>query len=408
MPKLPIDAKYERLYKESHDPNYVIVKGNPLVQNVHFSMSLADQKVLASLIRSIKPKQQNLTVKFSTRDFMRMLGMRNAGDNFYNIMRAIRHISADSFWIKHPDGTYDLWQWLEDVHADPHGKGKGDFIVKFKPKLKKYLIHQSKKYRTIYKFSDIMLMKSKYSPRLYEIFRSNQSRQKIEKRGLDYSISELKYSLNLMKRRSNGKILKDKHGNIKYKYPRFANFNNKVLKPAIKEINLFCEYGIRMKKVKKGRKVVAVNVVMLKKNKKQLSKRDDIIYFITHHIPKSQWSTWREDTIRGTFHKVNPRKRSKEVTGHYHIVKPKQDEGPTKQDLKKIEDYLGKHKVPFKEVNMGGNKMEYYNPWLDAYVWTTEAKWKKQYKLYLTQQGLEKKKREIVKEFKKSRAKKNK
>ena len=405
MPELPVNGKFsDKMYKEEHDPNYFIVKGNQIVQHAHYSMPLADQKVLASLIRSIKPKQKTLSVKFSTKDYMHMLGMKRSGTTFDGIMHTLYHILNDNFFIQRPDGKYESWVWLDKVIADPNGKGKGNFNVRFKPELKQYLFNQSLKYRTIYKFSDIMLMRSRYSPRLYEIFRSNQSRQKVQKQGLNYSISELKQGLNLMQRdKRTGKVKHDKKGKVLYMYPRFANFNSRVLKPAKHEINMLTEYNVKMKRIRHGRKTVGINVVMIEKNQREKAQRDDVIYCITHHIPRKEWKNWREDTIRGRFRKIHSRRHSNghTVDGEFHVIHHPDREDPNKrikvqipgthkyvwvrkdsiiednqkenqqkatqhQDTQKDSDLLKKY---VKQEDVFGN-VKIFNPLLDGYVWT--------------------------------------
>lgn len=392
MPNLPSQGSFTRnLYLNEKNRNYSIVKSNHIVQDSHYSMPLSHQKILASLIRSIKPGQRSLKVKFSTRQYMKMLGLYDSGDNFDRIKHDIKKVADDSFWIKQKDGSEDLFRWIDKAHADPKKKGNGDFVVQFEPQLKPYLFSQSMKYRTIYKFSDIMLMQSRYSPRLFEIFRSNQSRQKVQKRGLNYSIFELRYALNLMKRKKDtGHILHDKNGQIKFKYPAYSDFKRRVLVPAVKEINLLTAFNIKMNPVKHGgNKVVGVNVVMVRKNKKQKSKRDDIIYCITHHIPKKEWSQWREDKIKGKFHKVHNYKKNKVVDGKYKVVHHNKHVGKIKLQIPHTNQYvwmnsnqvnksranktnsnnlIDKYAV---QINLLGD-VKIYNPLVRDYVWTNK------------------------------------
>ena len=320
MPELPKRHGYaDKLFKEENNRNYLIVKGNRIVQDVHFTMPLVDQKILGSLIRSIKPNQESLTVEFSTKQYMRMLGLRKSGTMFQKIIGALQNISNDNFFIKMPDGKYHLWRWIDDAVADPNGDGIGAFKVTFNPKLKQYLFNKSLRYRTIYKFSDIMLMQSRYSPRLFEIFRSNQSRQKEQKRGLNYTLNEIRYDLDLIHRNGKtGPIKKDRHGNIKFKYPRYYNLRKRVLDPAQREINELTEYDVHFTPIKQGRSVTKINVRMKHKNKRELRRRNNIIYYKVNHIPRSQWKTWRTNIINGK--------------GHFHTLhKNTKDPHPTDQ-----------------------------------------------------------------------------
>lgn len=323
MSQLLTDNFAKRANIKERNRKYLIVKGNRVVQNVHYMMPLADQKVLASLIRSIKPDQRDLKVTFDTNKFARIIGFKKSGKNFKNIKNALYNIMNDNFMMKNPDGSYDSWIWLQHIHIEPSKKGYSQhrFVVTFNPGLKKYLFNKNLRYRTIYRFSDIMLMKSRYSPRLYEIFRSNQSRQKVQKLGINYSLKELKLDLDLVYRRGKQhEIIHNKDGSIRFRYPRIYDFRTKVLRPARREINTLTEYNVRFKSIKHGRKVVGFNVTMIKKNKKQHLLRDDRIYCITHHIPKEEWKDWRKDQISGKFYRVKRHRKHMTVAGSFSVV----------------------------------------------------------------------------------------
>ena len=404
MPKLPIDGSFSKDLKDEKNKKYLIVKSNKIVQRTHFSMSLEEQKVLASLIRSIKPHQQGLTVRFSTNQFMQMLGLQKSGTTFASIMHTLHRVADKSFYIKQSDGKYHLWRWLQNVVADPHAKNGGNFLVRFNSELRQYLFNQSLKYRTIYKFSDVMLMRSRYSPRLYEIFRSNQSRQKIQKRGLNYGINELRYALDLMKRnRATGRPMHKRNGKYKFKYPSYSEFRRNVLEPAKHEINVYTEYNIKMKPIRargRGKRVVAINVTMSKKNERQKTKRDDLIYCMTHHIPKSEWKTWREDKIRGKFHKVHQyttkhssKSRKRVINGQFHIVKKHPFEARHEHKVRLFDPRTHKYvwiaasaisdtseQLSQTEINRRLHQLKkdldgyfrIYNPVVSDYVWTDQ------------------------------------
>lgn len=372
MPKLPSDGSLSKSLEESErNKNYAIVKGNEMVQNTRYTMPLSEQKILARLISMIKPGQTSLKLHFSTRKYMKLLGMKWSGSTFNEIMYSLKHIADDSFFIQHTDGSYDLWRWLSHVHADPNGKGRGDFIVTFPKALKPYLFDPRIRYKTIYRFNDIMMMRSRYSPRLFEIFKSNQSRQKVQKRGLNYSLNELKYQLNLVyhSKRTKDGIKHKKDGSIKYKYPVYSEFKRNVLKPVHREINRYTEYNVKFRAVHRAhsRKTIGINVVMTHKNKNQMENRNVLLYCMMNNVPKSQRKLWRTNLSTGKFYKVRPRNSKTAIDGTYRVIR-----NGSRKNIKHHNTLVTGKKHPFARLNRAGALYQYYNPLLQRLAWTTD------------------------------------
>src|SRR5690606_10838527 len=111
-----------------------------------------------------------------------------------------------------------------------------------------YLL-QLKQY-TSYRLSNILSLSSSYSIRLYELMR--------------------KWSF-LNKWESSVEEIREKLGALTKSYTLYGNFKNKVLLPAVEEINEQTDLFISFKEIKKGRKVERIEFSIRKAAKVRLA-----------------------------------------------------------------------------------------------------------------------------------------
>lgn len=95
---------------------------------------------------------------------------RNNGKNYINIKRTIQTLADKSFWVLQPDGKEALCRWISKARIVSKS---GTIELKLDDDLAPYLL-QLKKNFTAYSLYNIMGMKSKYSPRLYELIKSHE------------------------------------------------------------------------------------------------------------------------------------------------------------------------------------------------------------------------------------------
>ncbi len=96
-----------------------------------------------------------------------------------------------------------------------------------------------------------------YSYRLYELIRLWSNTKEI----INYTIDELKEYL----------MLEDKKS-----YNTYANFKNKVIKPAIDELNMLGLFNIEYKENKVGRKVDSIDFIVKDLDKRKYFNKDDV------------------------------------------------------------------------------------------------------------------------------------
>lgn len=231
-----------------------IYKANDMIQKGRHELSLQEQRCVLYAISKIKPEDTAFTeYTFELKDFYALCGIE---DQSYTRLKAIMQDLADrSWWVTIDDrGTESLVRWFSTMRTN---KGSGTVTIKFHEDMMPFLLELTKenKYYTHYQLKYILPMKSQYAIRLYELLKSYQ-RNNIE---WFFEIDSLKKQLNCET------------------YKNFADFNRRVLEPAVAEINEFTDIKIAWEPIKEGRKVARVTFYMVGKKRADLLEADKAI-----------------------------------------------------------------------------------------------------------------------------------
>lgn len=242
---------------DEKDKLYPVTKGNQLIQNSRYNLTLQQQKLVAYAISRIKPQQSGFEwLDISVQDFNKLTGKTgNPGNNDYLLFRdSIMGLSETFF--------------LEEIETDENGKAKvdknGNFIkrttnvnwfdfeleerinskgetvaskgkIKLNEKLNKHLIGLKGVYTT-YSLKYIMPMTSKFSLRFYEYIKSYANYGEI----IEIDLEELKDVL-----LSENDGVRDPN-----KYKKFADFRRRVLDKAIEETNRYTDINLEILEIK--------------------------------------------------------------------------------------------------------------------------------------------------------------
>lgn len=220
--------------------SYNVVKSNDLIQKTRFDLNVTEQKIVLRMIQLIRPEDDELKpFKFNIQDFCDLCGIdRSNGKNYINIKRTIQTLADKSFWVLLPSGKEVLCRWISKASMEPQS---GLIELRLDNDLAPYLL-QLKKNFTAYSLYNVMGMKSKYSPRLYELIKSYQY-----KNSFTIQIDDLKKML------------------CAEKY-QFCNFRQKVLDVSVAEINIMSDIIIDYETIKSGRKVNGIKFIVRMKN----------------------------------------------------------------------------------------------------------------------------------------------
>ena len=251
-----------------------VVKSNDLIQKSRFSLSLLQQRILLYLISQITPVDDDFKLyEFSIAEFCKVCGISYNGRSYNEIKAIIKDIADKSVWIKLADEkTETLVRWIEKpyINADD-----GYIRIKLDADMKPYLLQLRENF-TQFELIYTLKMKSKYSIRLYELIKSihyNELKEYVR----TYKVEELK-------------VLLDGTS-----YNTFKDFHQRVLKPAVEEINKFTDKIINYEQIKNGRKTIAIQFTI---GSKEADDRLKIIHDIDKEFGTNQITLWEK--LEGT------------------------------------------------------------------------------------------------------------
>lgn len=222
---------------------YLVVKGNQLIQQNRFELSLQEQKTIAFICSMIKPIDAKdsskgvpfqLEYEFNVRDYCKVCGIDYAGGkNYKNVKATIKKLSDRSMWLD--DGESEtLMRWLSYVKIN---KKSEKVQIEIDRTIAPFLFNLKEKF-TQYQLYNILAMKSAFSVRIYELMKSYAFQK-----NKTFELDKLKSLLGVEKVKS---------------YARFPDFRRKVIEKAQEEINELTDINIYFEPITKGRKVVKV------------------------------------------------------------------------------------------------------------------------------------------------------
>lgn len=232
------------------DKEFLVKKSNYFIMNSSYDLSVEEQKIILTLASMVKVEDEEFKrYKFNIAEFMNLIGVKNK-QKYTQIPRITKQLMKKVFEIEERDMLIQI-AWLSSV---VYKKGHGYVELEFSPRLKPYMLELNSKF-TQYKLGNILMMKSKYSSRIYEFLKCNEfKKQKM----VEFSLDELR------------QLLKAENT-----YLLYADFKRYVLNAAQKEINALTDISVEFKEIKKGRKVDKIKFY-ISKNKKYIENKIEI------------------------------------------------------------------------------------------------------------------------------------
>ena len=213
--------------------DYLITKSNYFIMNCNYDLSLEEQKIILTLASMVQPDDEEFKpYKFKISDFMDLLCV-STKTKYTEIPKITKELMKKVFEIQE-DTRLIQTAWLSSAIYE---KGNGYVELTFSPALKPYMLKLNSMF-TQYKLANILAMKSKYSPRIYEILKCNE----FKKQGfIEISVSELR------------SLLK-----VRDIYPLYADFKRKVIIKSQSELNRISDINFEFEEIKTGRKVTSI------------------------------------------------------------------------------------------------------------------------------------------------------
>ncbi|MBA2176867.1 replication initiation protein [Halobacillus locisalis] len=215
----------------SNERNWV-TKSNELIEATYRSpLTKREQKLIAYVVSQIEPRDEEFHIyRVSIREFTKMMGLEQP--KYTELGDILKKLMSKVIEIEKTDGKKLLTHWISGAEYSPdEGPQEGTIDFSFDPRLKPYLL-QLKNQFTSYRLENILELKSGYSIRFYELLK------KWENVGVvTFTVDELRRKVGAVE-----------------VYKEFANFRQRVLEPASKELREKTDIYFEYEPIKKGRK----------------------------------------------------------------------------------------------------------------------------------------------------------
>ena len=209
--------------------NNLIVKSNDLVQ-ARYELSLNEQKIILYAVSKLDEKQEDFNIiKLDIREFFKLLG--TSKERYSEIREIVKELREKTLIINTDEGEL-ITGWLASMF---YKKNTGTIELEFSKNLVPYLLQLKEKF-TRYQLKNILYLSNKHSIRIYELLKQYEN---IGNR--TFTVDELK------------KILM-----LEGQYKAFTDFDKRVLKPTMEEINDYTDLKVSYEKVKKGRAIYSI------------------------------------------------------------------------------------------------------------------------------------------------------
>ena len=246
-------------------------KANDLIQKSRFDLSTQQQKIILYLISKITPFDDDFEeYQFTIKDFCRVCGITLSGTNYKQLKEQIKEIADKSIWVYLKPGVSSLLRWITEPEID---ENTGIIKICLDKKMKPFLLKLKSNY-TQYELIYTLKFRSKYSIRLYELVKSihfNES-QPYTKR---YSLDEIRLLLGAET------------------YTNYLHLRQRVIEPAIDEINEYSDKSVSWKPIKNGRAIAYIEFTI---DTKDDMKKSFVRQLVEDELDLNQLSLFDIDT----------------------------------------------------------------------------------------------------------------
>lgn len=224
--------------------NYYVVEHNDLIKLAHTDLTAKELKIIDFVISKIKPDDTKFNVvETSLYELNKALNLNVRSGGAYNDMaKKLDQLAGKRVYI-YKENINDkkaliITHWLNDITIEEHGQ----VTIQLSDKLMPYLLQLKSNY-TQYFLSDTAQLSSKYSIKLYKLLREADKSKGKRTPVIKVSPDELKKMLDAPESYT------------------FGQLNQKVIQPAIDELNLkIDDMDVSMSQGKKGRKVIYLEI----------------------------------------------------------------------------------------------------------------------------------------------------
>lgn len=210
-----------------------VFKANKLIE-ARYNLSLNEQKLIlyaSSQVNNFTGEDFTI-LRMHVSEFLKMACLDEKSKNHTYIKSLAKGLMGKQLEVEYPNGDWELIQWVSRCKYESNN---AIIEFEFSSAMKPYLLKLEKNYRG-YPLKEVMQLNSKYSIRLYELliqweYTSHKS--------LNIKVEELRRKMGLTSK----------------EYSRFSDFENRVIRAAVTELNNESNIIVTYEKIKKGRTI---------------------------------------------------------------------------------------------------------------------------------------------------------
>ena len=217
-----------------------ISKANSFVE-ASYQMTLDEMRVLSLTLGVFDPTNPKRGFDFTVAEFCEHFPDVNPDIAYVQVQKAIRKISSRWMTLQNDERVLHEVAFVTDR---VYFKKEGRFYIEFHEKLLPYIANLKARY-TKYELINIGAFTSTHTIRLYELCSQYKTVGQRE-----IKLEDFKDWLQ-----------------VKDKYPRYNSFNQRVLSPAVDEINAKSDLLVSFEPIKRGRSIHALKFVISTKSK---------------------------------------------------------------------------------------------------------------------------------------------
>ncbi len=230
--------------------NDLIVKKNNLITS-KYNLTLVQVKFISYISSQIRKDDVDfLTYDFPLNETLVLLGIDTR--NYLKVRKSLRKLMTTYLIIKDTTTEIEETTFLSYFKIN---KARNSLKVRFDKSLKPFLLQIGANFTKL-SLEKILKFNSSYTIRLYEILESHASQYESYKNKnfleFEYDLQELKEILVGEYNENTEKI------EIKKSYNLYANFQNKILNVAYKELKEKGDYYFEYEPIKTGRKITSI------------------------------------------------------------------------------------------------------------------------------------------------------
>ncbi len=240
----------EQIVMKNLNKNNLVTQANNLVE-AKYGLTKNEQLIICAMASFISPKDKDfLTYRTSISDFINILGV-DKKSAFREIENVVRRLLSRVIKIETPDG-WKMYQWVSLAEVN---KKEDTLLLRFHDELKPYLLELKKRF-TSFKLEEVILLKSVYSIKIYQLLTEYHNRKKFT---FEYKLEDFREMM---------------LGEKSKKYSDFKNFRVRILESAQKELNKKSGLSFTFKSVKIGRTIgkIEFQIVETNNNRKEKTK----------------------------------------------------------------------------------------------------------------------------------------